>query len=96
MAVDDKNKRPHSPHTNSHVGWKMDRSSRGSTRIQKENRAFSATLFFFDVSRAFFSTRYLQLVFTVLTVELRVVVEKKALLTTRNSYRKEGLNLEEP
>ncbi len=65
----------------------MDRSLWSSTHIQKESRAFSATLFFFDVSRAFFSTRYSQLVFTVLTVELRVAVEKKALLATCNSYR---------
>ncbi len=35
-------------------------------------------------------TRYSQLVFTVLTVELRVAVEKKALLATRNLYHKEG------
>jgi hypothetical protein len=33
---------------------------------------------------------YSQLVFTVLTVELRVAEEKKALLATRNSSRKEG------
>ncbi len=46
--------------------------------------------------RASFSTRYSQLVFTVLTEELQVAVEKKALLATCNSYRKEGLNLEEP
>jgi hypothetical protein len=43
----------------------MDRSS---THEKKVSRAFSATLFFFDVSRVFFSTRYSQLVFTVLTV----------------------------
>ena len=39
-----------------------------STHGKKVSRAFSATLFFFDVSGAFFSTRYSQLDFTVLTV----------------------------
>ena len=59
---------------------------------KKVSRAFSATLFFFDVSRAFFSTHYSQLVFTDLTVELQVAVEKKSLLATCNSSRKEGHN----
>ena len=41
----------------------------------------------------FFSTRYSQLVFTVLTVELRVAVKKKALLLLATHPVRKGIKV---